>query len=469
MSDKRQSEQKHLQPSDGRKSLEARSGLASRGLELALDVQRGNKDATLMLPPVLSPRALDVQRGNEDATVRAQPRQGLAEDEIILLARTIEFPTDDSTDCPGRLWCRRWDRPIITWDDIEEAEEREIDKAYGGFEAYRGRFDGYHSSDSDWLCLGDARGEFGIPSGWELSLYVSDGEDDLALLRTLAPGDIQRIGLGLVDPDVGFDDIACLQDPTGLLMLQLFCLYSDMPIHDKGLRFLQNMNGLRGLHLIESTACVTDEVLKYLQNMSSLQSLEIRLQSLEIGDEWITSGITNEGLKFLQNMNNLRRLRISIPSGGNITGEGLKYLQNMHSLRSLTLDGITGGGLKFLTNLRSLRSLCFSDLDIVDEGLKYLQNMDSLRSLHIAGNGITDTGLKFLKNVRSLRRLSLFSCGITDEGLRYLQEFHDLEALHLSLSSLSVSDIDAECAKLKNALPSCQIFCVEHGDLGDEQ
>lgn len=236
MPDHRQSEQNPLTPTEGHRAVSPRSTLASRGLDLALTVQREN----------------------EEVVARPQPKPGLAAEEILLPSRTLRFPTEYSM---GTLRLRRWNSPIITWADREEADH--ADRA--------------EEACDSWLELGEARGAVHIPSGGELWLLLFWGKVDLSPLSIFAPHGVQMIDYRGwyweqrygVRRELYFDDkdMECLQNLTGLL--ELFLRGSD--VTDKGLKFLQNLNSLRTLDL--SSTPVTDEGLPYIWNLQNLELL----------------------------------------------------------------------------------------------------------------------------------------------------------------------------------------------------
>ena len=66
---------------------------------------------------------------------------------------------------------------------------------------------------------------------------------------------------------------------------------------------------------------------------------------------------------------------------------------------------------------------------------------------------ITDAGLVHLEGLTSLRTLHLYNTQITDAGLVHLQGLTSLQDLNLSDTKIT----DAGVAKLKEALPNCEI------------
>ncbi len=269
MADKRQSESKHLEPSAGQNVPEVRASLADRGLDLALNVQKED----------------------EQENKRIQP-QGLAEDEILLPARTLRFPTDRSM---GELLLRRWNSPIVTWNDRRDGD------------------------DESWLGLGDARGDFHIPSGGEVLLCLRLPEEhfDFSRLSSLAPNDIQAIA------SYHFHDeaMACLRNLTGLLILSC----SRYRVRDGKVVFV-------------AEEYIADEGLKFLRHLVGLRSLSLRGQF-----------ITSKGLYHLREMKKLAYLDLA---GTLVSDEGLENLAHLSGLGILDLGNtaVTDAGCAYLEN-----------------------------------------------------------------------------------------------------------------------
>ena len=323
MPDHQQSAQNPLTPTEGQRSVSPRSTLASRGLDLALTVQREN----------------------EEAVARPGPKPGLTEEEILLPSRTLRFPTEYSM---GTLQLRRWNSPIVTWADMEETDP------------------------DSWLELGEARGEVHIPSGGELWLRLGDEEVDLSPLSTFAPHDVQRIRFPF---NVNDENMECLQNLTGLLELNLW----GSDVTDEGLKFLQNFNSLRELSLINTH--VTDEGLRSLQGLQSLEWLRLNhtavsdaglaslahlenLEHLDLG----STHVTDEGLPYLQDLQNLKWLRLNHTA---VSDAGLASLAHLENLEHLDLDSthITDEGLPYLRDLQNLERLYLSSTAVSDAGV----------------------------------------------------------------------------------------------------
>ena len=281
MPDNQKSDEKQLTPADRQRAVITRSTLASRGLELALNVRQENE---------------------RNAVDRSRPKWGLGVEEILLPGRTIQFPPDRSM---GSLFLRRWNDPIITWGDIIEVDGLEFWPKLNTF-----------------LKLGDARGEFHIPSGGELLLYLDfDQKVDVSPLGAFASHDIQGIFANSTGAiwqgrffDLDDEDMKSFQKLTGLLWLSLSSSnFTDNVITDEGLKFLQNLKGLRNLDL--SNNCVTDGGLKFLQNLNSLRLLNLSHNR----------GVTDEGVKYLHGLHNLESLHLDKAAFNEAGVENLKH------------------------------------------------------------------------------------------------------------------------------------------------
>jgi internalin A len=89
-----------------------------------------------------------------------------------------------------------------------------------------------------------------------------------------------------------------------------------------------------------------------------------------------------------------------------------------------------------------------------DADLGELCKLRSLERLDLDGSEVTDAGLGTLSNLRGLQVLSLAETAITDKGLRHLESMSQLRFLELDGCPQIT---DAGVARLKTALPKCQI------------
>jgi Leucine-rich repeat (LRR) protein len=141
------------------------------------------------------------------------------------------------------------------------------------------------------------------------------------------------------------------------------------------------------------------------------------------------------------------------------SGQGDDQLQHLAAfghLRRLTLAGggrVTDAGLEYVKDLSRLQELTISGTNITDAGLKYLSNLTELEVLWLTATEITDAGLDSLKGLSRLRDLDLSDTAITDAGLMKLTGLRELKSLDVSNTKVS----DAGVARLKRALPTCQI------------
>jgi hypothetical protein len=89
-----------------------------------------------------------------------------------------------------------------------------------------------------------------------------------------------------------------------------------------------------------------------------------------------------------------------------------------------------------------------------DADLAGLCELRELEILALSGSRVTDDGLRTIAALRSVRGLSLESDDITDAGLRHLEALNTLEVLLLARCTKVT---DAGVARLKKALPRCDI------------
>ena len=114
-----------------------------------------------------------------------------------------------------------------------------------------------------------------------------------------------------------------------------------------------------------------------------------------------------------------------------ITDADLVHLVGLRAVRELSLHQtrITGAGLVHLKNLTTLNRVFFSDTAVDDQGVSQLEKLKSLKTLGLSGTRITDGGLEHLGGLKALTSLFALGTKVTDAGV----------------------------AKLKKALPDCDI------------
>jgi hypothetical protein len=141
------------------------------------------------------------------------------------------------------------------------------------------------------------------------------------------------------------------------------------------------------------------------------------------------------------------------------TGEGdaqLHHLTAFAHLRKLMLAGggkVTDAGLENVKDLSRLKELKIGGTNITDAGLKYIAALTDLEVLGLTATEITDAGLDSLQGLSRLRDLDLSQTAITDAGLMKLAWLRELKSLDVSNTKVS----DAGVARLKRAIPTCQI------------
>ncbi len=109
---------------------------------------------------------------------------------------------------------------------------------------------------------------------------------------------------------------------------------------------------------------------------------------------------------------------------------------------------------RHLNGLKALKRLDLSVTDITDEGLEHITGLTALETLYLGNTQVTDEGVEHLKALTALRTLDLSSAHITDEGLEHLSDLSALESLDLRYTQVT----DARIARLKKALPNCEIL-----------
>jgi Leucine-rich repeat (LRR) protein len=147
----------------------------------------------------------------------------------------------------------------------------------------------------------------------------------------------------------------------------------------------------------------------------------VQLTSLTIG-RWFPSRITDDGLKHLKELTNLESLDLS---KSQVTFEGLKQLQQLRKLIYLRVPSHVY--LEYITLFPSLEIVYA--LDTTEKELQHLSKLNNIKVLGIQSHKITDEAIQYLIPLKSLQELYLFETQITTEGF----------------------------AKLKNALPACEI------------
>lgn len=181
----------------------------------------------------------------------------------------------------------------------------------------------------------------------------------------------------------------------------------------------------------------------------------------------------------------LARLRRLDLIGTPLDDRRMPPLSELVSLDFLCLTGtqISGSGFGDLKRLANFSMLIAGDTPFGDRGLEAIGTLPEAKYLQLEGTAITDHGLAHLAGMISLERLRLDRTAITDRGLAHLARLRSLEVLTLrgthvrgdaaaleclrGLAALDYLSLDAApgeepeqtLARLRQALPNCQIDC----------
>ena len=114
---------------------------------------------------------------------------------------------------------------------------------------------------------------------------------------------------------------------------------------------------------------------------------------------------------------------------------------------------VNDAALTPVSKLAGASRLDLGNTAITDAGLMRLKGLKNLTALHLEGTRVTDAGLTALQDMRSLEYLNLYNTATTDAGLDHLTRLTNLRHLYVWQTKVT----DAGVAKLKKALPQCEI------------
>lgn len=186
--------------------------------------------------------------------------------------------------------------------------------------------------------------------------------------------------------------------------------------------------------------------------------------------------ITNDGVRYMTRFKKITELRLD----RTVTDDGLACLKEFPELKHLNLSGCSGvsdAALVHLKEITTLEALWLDETSVTDAGLVHLEGLSNLRDLNLRDTAVTDAGLHHLKGLAALERLWLVGTptsdaglpcltslsnlkefwsgdGVTDAGLVHLEGLSNLRKLGISGPGVT----DAGIAKLRAALPNCEIF-----------
>lgn len=180
-----------------------------------------------------------------------------------------------------------------------------------------------------------------------------------------------------------------------------------------------------------------------LEHVQSLGDLQLLMAT--------SRNIVDDDLVHLAPLAQLNTLHLV---GAQVRGHGLSDVGRLPNLLSLDLarSAVTDDALTYL-RFSHVRCLNLNYTRIGDRGLARLSTMPSLTQLFLDGTRITDRGLAHLARISSVEQLSLEGNKVTDAGLVYLGDLKSLRSLRLRGTRAT----DAGIARLKQALPQCQI------------
>ena len=134
----------------------------------------------------------------------------------------------------------------------------------------------------------------------------------------------------------------------------------------------------------------------------------------------------------------------------------LEQTKGLNQLEFINLNNtqVTDSGLQCISGSHALRRLWLSDPNISNAGLAHLRELNQLEDLDLGSTKVTDAGLEYLIGMSQLRRLVLTGTDVTDAGVQSLTALKQLRWLFVNDTEVT----DKGVRKLKNALPSCQIY-----------
>lgn len=232
--------------------------------------------------------------------------------------------------------------------------------------------------------------------------------------------------------DAGVEHLSCMRQLRHLGLV-------GSSITDLSLARLANNKELKGLYL--GSTRTTDAGLAHLDDLRNMESLALE-----------TTLISDEGLAHLGAMNGLRRLRVPRTRVGDA---GLAHLANHTAMEHLSISEtqVTDAGLKAIAGMTKLKELDIGQTSISDQGLGHLAGLHDLEHRWMRDTKVTDRGLVHLAGMAKLGRRHLEGTQITDAAVDQLAKLASLKELDVRDTRIT----DEGLAKLKSALPGCQI------------
>jgi hypothetical protein len=183
----------------------------------------------------------------------------------------------------------------------------------------------------------------------------------------------------------------------------------------------------------------------------------------------------------LSHLTGLQRLEFNTAELSDTVVVKLRTLVNLESL-TLTICNINGTCFQKLDTLSKLKDLNLANNKLDPSTYSYISNYPNLENLILSHCGFADADIIPLLKLKRLKHLRLERSLITGKGMAQMKNFKSLADLALGGSRLSVDEIcrlqgskisrlalpegnysPADLTRLKQALPSTQLFFEHHG------
>jgi serine/threonine protein kinase len=204
-------------------------------------------------------------------------------------------------------------------------------------------------------------------------------------------------------------------------------LNGEFPWSDRHIRYCSKLTHLADLSMDE--ADVTDNCINDLNQLSRLRHLSVK-----------NTHLTDNGLARLKCLQNL--VSFSASGQGSIS-QTLKKMTNSQMISDLEMDDckLTESDMKTIATMANLQKLIISrNKDLADRGLLPITKLKRLLDLRMGNTNATSACIGTLKNITALNRLSI------------------------NLTKWSAADQK----RLREALPQCEIYPVEDGDVSEQ-
>jgi hypothetical protein len=208
------------------------------------------------------------------------------------------------------------------------------------------------------------------------------------------------------------------------------------------LSFLNNLKPNDLIGLDSNDIAIECSGLKYLQNLKGLKRLELR-----------NSDFSDKELPYLKNLPLLECLDISKTM---IDGSGLAVMKTLTHLETLRLanNALIPGATANLAGLSRLKELYLSSTSVGDADMVNIAKIKSLTTIKLADNKkITDAGVAALAALPNLNMLELSGSSATIASLPSLKKMHQLKHLFISSPKLTAKQL----AQMQQALPGCKV------------